>query len=168
MSGASITPSLVATDTEVTAAIAAALALNKSMGSLNGSAASVALTTTPMFFLGSASSNYGFIPRRAGRMKRLYAAAHVSAAVTDGAVSVTATLRKNTNTGSTQRCFQVAATSLTAGAAKTWTATAVTDSGNDVFNGTTDYFTLEFAVTASTSCTLQQAQWCVEFEYDVA
>lgn len=108
---------------------------------------------TPVYMTaGAATAGVGLIPEIACHMTSLEVTIGVTTLVTSGAVTLTVTVFKNANSGTSNRVFvwtQTAITNATGYGPNT--TTAVVDSGMDAFNGTTDYFTIAVNVTASTS-----------------
>ena len=108
--------------------------------------------TTGSFCGGGGTASVGTVFPRPTTLTGIQIHFGPTAANVNGVVIGTFTLYKNANSGSTNRCFVVASGAITSGTGQAISSTTVVDAGMNVFNGTTDYYTI--AVTQdSTSFT---------------
>lgn len=109
---------------------------------------------TPLYMTGgSGTAAIGIYPEAPVHMTGLEVIFGVGAsgAITTTLVTATVTVYKNANSGTSNRVFVATQAAIANGTGYRQFTAAVVDSGMDAFNGTTDYFTIAVAVTASTS-----------------
>lgn len=124
---------------------------------------------TPLYMTGgSGTAGIGLIPNAPVHMTSLEVCFGIgaAAAITSGSVTVTFTVYKNANSGTSNRVLVATQTLVSNSTGYRAFSSTIVDSGMDAFNGTTDYFTIAANVTASTSANMSLANVRLLGTYD--
>lgn len=112
---------------------------------------------TPLYMTGgSGTAGIGLIPNAPVHFTSLEICFGIgaAAAVTSGAVTVTVTIYKNANSGTSNRALVATQAGVSNSTGYRAVTTTVVDAGMDAFNGSSDYFVIAVNVTASTSANI--------------